>query len=64
MVGGISALIGAKLLGPRIGKFDKDKSGKIVKVNAFPGHNFQSDVSVYSFCGLAGMDSTVLPVLP
>ena len=39
MVGGISALIGAKLLGPRIGKFEKDKSGKIVKVNAFPGHN-------------------------
>jgi Amt family ammonium transporter len=39
MVGGISALIGAKMLGPRIGKFTKDKSGKIVKVNAFPGHN-------------------------
>ena len=39
MVGGISALIGAKILGPRIGKFSKDKSGKIVKVNAFPGHN-------------------------
>lgn len=39
MVGGISALIGAALLGPRIGKFSKDKSGKIVKVNAFPGHN-------------------------
>ncbi len=39
MVGGISALIGAKILGPRIGKFEKDKSGKIVKVNAFPGHN-------------------------
>ncbi|MDO4344190.1 MAG: ammonium transporter [Eubacteriales bacterium] len=39
MVGGISALIGAYLLGPRIGKFTKDKSGKIVKVNAFPGHN-------------------------
>jgi Amt family ammonium transporter len=39
MVGGISALIGAKLLGPRIGKFNKDKNGKIVKVNAFPGHN-------------------------
>lgn len=39
MVGGISALIGAKLLGPRIGKFDKDKDGKITKVNAFPGHN-------------------------
>ena len=39
MVGGISALIGAKLLGPRIGKFVKDKNGKIVKVNAFPGHS-------------------------
>lgn len=39
MVGGISALIGAALLGPRIGKFSKDKLGKIVKVNAFPGHN-------------------------
>ncbi|MBQ6531171.1 MAG: adenylate cyclase, partial [Clostridia bacterium] len=38
-VGGISALIGAKILGPRIGKFKKDESGKIVKVNAFPGHN-------------------------
>ena len=39
MVGGISALIGAKILGPRIGKFTKDKSGKVVKVNAFPGHS-------------------------
>ena len=39
MVGGLSALIGAAMLGPRIGKFVKDKSGKITKVNAFPGHN-------------------------
>ena len=39
MVGGLSALIGAKMLGPRIGKFSKDKNGKITKVNAFPGHN-------------------------
>ena len=39
MVGGISALIGAKMVGPRIGKFTKDKDGKIIKVNAFPGHN-------------------------
>lgn len=39
MVGGISALIGAAMLGPRIGKFTKDKAGKITKINAFPGHN-------------------------
>ncbi len=39
MVGGISALVGAKMLGPRIGKFERDESGKVVKVNAFPGHN-------------------------
>ena len=39
MVGGISALIGAKILGPRIGKFDTGKNGKVIKVNAIPGHN-------------------------
>lgn len=39
MVGGISALIGAKLLGPRIGKFATDKQDRITRVNAFPGHN-------------------------
>jgi Amt family ammonium transporter len=38
MVGGISALIGAKILGARIGKFRKDDNGNI-KVGAFPGHN-------------------------
>ncbi len=39
MVGGISALIGASLLGARIGKFKRDKNGKVTKVGAFPGHN-------------------------
>lgn len=38
-VGGVCALIGAWMLGPRIGKFTKDSSGKITKVNAFPGHS-------------------------
>lgn len=39
MVGGISALIGAAIEGARIGKFKKDKDGKIIKVNAIQGHN-------------------------
>ena len=39
MVGGISALIGAAFLGARIGKFGKNKEGKVTKINAIPGHN-------------------------
>ena len=39
MVGGIAALIGAIWLGPRIGKYKTDAGGKIIKVNAIPGHN-------------------------
>ena len=39
MVGGISALVGAKLLGPRLGKFTRDNAGKVTGVRAFPGHN-------------------------
>ena len=35
-VGGLCALIGASILGPRIGKFTKDENGN-VKVNAIPG---------------------------
>lgn len=38
MVGGIAALIGAIFLGPRLGKYTRDKNGKVVKVNAIPGH--------------------------
>lgn len=39
MVGGVAALVGAIFLGPRIGKYVKDKAGKVVKVNAIPGHS-------------------------
>lgn len=39
MVGGISALIGAIFLGPRIGKYTRDENGKVTKVNAIPGHS-------------------------
>ena len=38
-VGGMAALIGAIMLGPRLGKYVKDKSGKVTKVNAIPGHS-------------------------
>jgi Amt family ammonium transporter len=34
MTGGVLALVGAWMIGPRIGKYNKDKS-----INAIPGHN-------------------------
>ena len=68
MVGGICALIGAWMLGPRIGKFEKDKDGKVVKVNAFPGHNlviaalgvFILWLGWYGFNGAAATDVETL----
>ena len=68
MVGGICAFIGAWMLGPRIGKFEKDKSGKINKVNAFPGHNlviaalgvFILWLGWYGFNGAAATDVPTL----
>mgnify|MGYP000417348422 CR=1 FL=1 len=39
MVGGVTAFIGAAMEGARIGKFSRDKNGKVTKVHAFPGHN-------------------------
>ena len=38
-VGGITALIGAIMVGPRLGKYNRDPSGKVKKVNAIPGHS-------------------------
>ena len=68
MVGGICALIGAWMLGPRIGKFTKDKAGKIIKVNAFPGCNlvigalgvFILWLGWYGFNGAAATDIPTL----
>ena len=37
-VGGTAALIGAIMVGPRLGKYLRDKSGKVTKVNAIQGH--------------------------
>ena len=39
MVGGFAALVGAICLGPRLGKYVKDDKGKVIKVNAIPGHS-------------------------
>ena len=68
MVGGISALIGAKMLGPRIGKFTRDKQGNITKVNAFPGHNLTvGALGVFilwlGWYGFNGAAATSLPEL-
>ena len=68
MVGGICAMIGAWMLGPRIGKFEKDKNGKVTKVNAFPGHNlviaalgvFILWLGWYGFNGAAATDVPTL----
>ena len=38
-VGGITALIGAIMIGPRLGKYLRGKDGKVQKVNAIPGHS-------------------------
>ncbi len=68
MVGGISALIGAAILGPRIGKFSKDKSGKVTKVNAFPGHNLPLGclgcfILWFGWYGFNGAAATTIPQL-
>ena len=68
MVGGISALIGAWMLGPRIGKFERSADGKVTKVNAFPGHNlviaalgvFILWLGWYGFNGAAATDVPTL----
>lgn len=68
MVGGICALIGAAMLGPRIGKFVKDKDGKVTKVNAFPGHNLViASLGVFilwlGWYGFNGAAATDIPTL-
>ncbi len=68
MVGGISALIGAAILGPRIGKFSKDNDGKVTKVNAFPGHNLPLGclgcfILWFGWYGFNGAAATTIPQL-
>ena len=67
-VGGITALIGAIMVGPRLGKYVKDKAGKVKKINAIPGHSITLGAlgcfilwfGWYGFNGAAAWDSNSL----
>ena len=67
-VGGLTALIGAIMVGPRLGKYVKDKAGKATKVNAIPGHSITLGAlgcfilwfGWYGFNGAAAWDGTSL----
>ena len=68
MVGGIAALIGAIFLGPRIGKYVKDKKTGKKKVKAIPGHSLTLGAlgvfilwfAWYGFNGAAATDVSTL----
>ncbi len=68
MVGGIASLIGAAMVGPRIGKFTCDASGKVIRVNAIPGHSLTLGAlgvfilwfAWYGFNGAAAADTAEL----
>ena len=67
-VGGLTALIGAIMVGSRLGKYVKDKAGKATKVNAIPGHSITLGAlgcfilwfGWYGFNGAAAWDGTSL----
>ena len=67
-VGGITALIGAIIVGPRLGKYQRNKTGKVSKVNAIPGHSITLGAlgcfilwfGWYGFNGAAAWDSESL----
>lgn len=67
-VGGLTALIGAIMVGPRLGKYVKDKAGKVTKVNAIPGHSITLGAlgcfilwfGWYGFNGAAAWDGSSL----
>lgn len=67
-VGGITALIGAIMVGPRLGKYIKDENKKVKKVNAIPGHSITLGAlgcfilwfGWYGFNGAAAWDNNSL----
>ncbi len=68
MVGGICALIGAAMVGPRIGKFERDQKGKVTKVHAFPASNIAMGalgvfILWFGWYGFNGAAATDVPTL-
>ena len=67
-VGGLTALIGAIMVGPRLGKYRRDSGGRVTKVNAIPGHSitlgalgcFVLWFGWYGFNGAAAWDNESL----
>ncbi|MBO4692983.1 MAG: ammonium transporter [Clostridia bacterium] len=67
-VGGITALIGAVMVGPRLGKYIKGEDKKVKKVNAIPGHSITLGAlgcfilwfGWYGFNGAAAWDNNSL----
>lgn len=67
-VGGITALIGAIMVGPRLGKYIKGENKKVKKVNAIPGHSITLGAlgcfilwfGWYGFNGAAAWDNNSL----
>ncbi len=67
-VGGVTALIGAIMVGPRLGKYMEDEAGRVKKVNAIPGHSITLGAlgcfilwfGWYGFNGAAAWDNTSL----
>jgi Amt family ammonium transporter len=67
-VGGITALIGAIMVGPRLGKYIKGREGRVSKVNAIPGHSITLGAlgcfilwfGWYGFNGAAAWDGSSL----
>ena len=65
---GICALIGAAMLGPRLGKFSRDKNGKVTKVHGFPGSNIAMGalgvfILWFGWYGFNGAAATDVPTL-